>query len=128
MRTSAETARELDLEIARIKNHVASSSAQNADPYPATTDELADFLDETTWSIRYGSTSGAERYQLTFRKNGTLKHSGGRVSKLEFIGPKTIRLWAFDTATVSDQFNYFTSVDCNGSVYYGVLVSSQTNR
>lgn len=90
--------------------------------HPANMEELMEFLHGTTWSIRYGSTSGDEEYQMTFDRKGTLTLDHGRVSKLEILGPKTIKLWAYDTAALSDAFNYFQAVDANGKVYYGVLL------
>ena len=60
---------------------------------------------------------------VTDRK-GTLTLHYGRVSTLHFIGPKTIKLWNYDYAALSDQFNYFQAVDANGKVYYGVLLPS----
>jgi hypothetical protein len=120
-----ESAKDVEAEIARVQNEIPGFAIIGKS-HPATSEELMDYLHETTWSIRYGSTGGDEVYQMTFDKTGTLKLNSGRVSKLEVYGPKTIRLWAFDTATMSDQFNFFTSVDCNGKVYYGVLLPQQT--
>jgi len=90
--------------------------------HPTTTEELKEFLHRTKWSIRYGSFTGTEEYRMTFDRKGTLKLHTGRVSKLNFLGPKTIKLWAYDHASLSDQFNYFRAVDCNDKVYYGVLL------
>lgn len=120
-----ESAKDVEAEIARVQKEIPGFAIIGK-THPATSEELMNYLHETTWSIRYSSTSGEEVYQMTFDKSGTLKLNTGRVSKLEIYGPKTIRLWAFDTATMSDQFNFFTSVDCNGKVYYGVLLPQQT--
>ena len=93
--------------------------------HPTSMEELRGFLHGTTWSIRYGSTAGDEEYQMTFDKKGTLTLHYGRVSKLEILGPKTIKLWAYDTAALSDAFNYFQAVDANGKVYFGVLLPNE---
>lgn len=93
--------------------------------HPTSMEELREFLHGTTWSIRYGSTAGDEEYQMTFDKKGTLTLHYGRVSKLEILGPKTIKLWAYDTAALSDAFNYFQAADANGKVYFGVLLPNE---
>ena len=121
-----ESAKEVEAEMAQIQNRIPASTIIGKQ-HPANTAELMEFLHGTTWSIRYGTTTGDEEYQMTFNRKGTLTLNTGRVSKLQVYGPKTIRLWAYDTATMSDQFNYFTSVDCNGKLYYGVLIPGQTS-
>lgn len=116
-----ESAKDVETEMARVQKQISGSEIINKQ-HPSTSAELLEYLHGTTWSIRYGSTAGEEEYRMTFDRVGTLTLNTGRVSKLQVYGPKTIRLWAYDTATVSDQFNHFTSVDCNGKVYYGVLL------
>ena len=93
--------------------------------HPTNTEELKEFLHGTTWSIRYGSMQGSEEYRMTFDKKGTLTLNHGRVSTLHFMGPKMLKLWSYDYAALSDQFNYFQAVDANGKVYYGVLLPNE---
>ncbi len=94
--------------------------------HPENREELREFLHGTTWSIRYGSTSGDEEYKMTFDRKGTLTLDSGRVSTLHVLGPKTIKLWNYDMAVLSDGFDNFQSVDSDGKIYYGVLVPKIT--
>lgn len=92
-------------------------------PHPSSTEDLTSFLHGTTWSIRYGSTSGHEEYRMTFdTEKNTLTLNTGRVSTLHILGPKTIKIWNHDHGIFSSQFSYFSSVDAADKPYFGVLL------
>lgn len=89
-------------------------------PKPKTAQELGNYLDGTTWAISNVSTDTKVLYTYTFHKNGTLKHNDGRTGPLEFLGPRTFKLWNFDPAALNEDLNQFWAFGAHGQ-YFGRL-------
>lgn len=96
------------------------SAAQPAKPKPKTAEELKEYLDGTTWIIAHGSPDAKGSQTVTFNRNGTVKHSEGPKGELQFLGPRSIKLWKTDAATLNEDLTQFR-VQRAAEVYYGTL-------
>ncbi len=93
--------------------------------HPTTTAELTDFLDGTSWSVREGSQHGSEIWKFHFKKPGTvtIEPSGG--TSYRSLGPATMKLWNYDHAVFTPDYNHFRAINHWDSVYHGVLLPAQ---
>ncbi|MFP6874729.1 MAG: hypothetical protein VCA55_14605 [Verrucomicrobiales bacterium] len=99
--------------------HPARRSHGKAMPgAPKNAKELAEFLDGTTWNISNGTEDSKVVYTITFNKNGTFKHSDGRIGKVEFQGARAFKLWNYDPATLKENLKQFRARGA-ATVYFG---------
>lgn len=117
----ATQANELEVAV-KIKANLASipNATQPAKRKPKTTEELKEYLDGTTWMIAHGSPNAKGSQTVTFNKNGTVKHSEGGTGPLQFLSPRSIKLWTDHSATLNENLTQFRA-EGDGMVYYGLL-------